>query len=244
MTNVTVGARRPRSRPVAGAGGSRAATTSVSRSNPSAQIVPSSARTGRRRPAPSPSTAPSGPSGCARARTRARRRRAARSRSITRSARAPTSSGCSPPGQPSRPQVPARVRSRGSAAWSVPRTRRSPTRAGRRRSPRDRRTPRSRTSRGPAAAGSCSTSANSQPASSGLSAWRVRAPSRSSGRSVRLVCCPLQAPLGLAVADDDLHPDPRSRRRLSRRRRRRPRARSSRAPRCSSSTDSSPCSAS
>ena len=127
---------------------------------------------------------------------------APRIRSIAWSARAPTSRRLLTTGTAVRPQVPAGIPSRGSGAWSVPRTRRSPTRAGPRRS--------SARSAKPAI------SHVSRARSSGLVKHAARSPSfASAGPSASARSRPLlgqrqvgtarvlaaKAPLGLAVAD-------------------------------------------
>ena len=85
---------------------------------------------------------------------------------------------------------PSRGAARGSAAWSGPRTRRSPTRAGPRRSRPGRRARRARRSRAPAAAGCTAPARTSPPGQPWRNGPARLRPSSVSGRSVRLVCCP------------------------------------------------------
>ena len=111
----------------------------------------------------------------------ARRRRASRRRARRRA------TGTSPGG------------SRGSPAWSAPRTRRSPTRAGRRAAPSTR-GPRAARSRGRARAASRARGEAPGRARRSPSARATSRPSSVSGMSVRPVCLPVARPLGLGVA--------------------------------------------
>ena len=107
------------------------------------------------------------------------------------------------------PQVPVRVAARGSAAWSAPRTRRSPTRAGRRTPRRDPRSRPARRSRAPAAAGCVSTSEN-VPRSQHRPQRRRALASFLDQRQVGAAgVLPATAPLGLAMPDEDDLPLPR-----------------------------------
>ena len=127
-----------------------------------------------------------------------------RARSMTRSARRPTSAAGSPPGTPSLHRGPAGVVARGSRRWSGPRSPRSPTRQvvgdlGH--------APRSRPARQVSVARTSGLvehqgeGVGRPGALPGRSAWA--SPSGARGRSVRPVWRPVAAPLGLAVADQE-----------------------------------------
>ena len=88
------------------------------------------------------------------------------------------------------PQHPVGVDARGSRAWSGPRTRRNPTRAGRRTAPSPPPKPASSHVSRARRSGLHRTSAKRRPASASASVRARSRPFSVSGRSVRLVCRP------------------------------------------------------
>ncbi len=125
-------------------------------------------------------------------------------RSSTRSTRAPTSAGRLAVRAAVPPQVPVRVAARGSQAWSAPRSDRSPTRTGRDRArPRSAKPASSHVSRARCSGTASARARTASSAKRSRSAAAPRAP-RFGQRQVGARGVPAgQAPLGLAVADDE-----------------------------------------